>query len=220
MCVALKCGSGSWWPSDGISLAVRSFLTCGSADDSRALEHQIPCPCNSAFHHHLSANLLISAVWFIWRTVCLILHYRCSHLPAPATHSDYSGGTVHDSTAGALYLPVNSMVSLSVAERCSLDRFKRQYFQLQAALDFPSPEHLCQDHVQQALYDELFCEALVRYRPPKRYQLRVLKELMKRIECSIDDWEEHVGELHILSHFSSCLCSVLKFIVDFLCSLH
>ena len=80
---------------------------------------------------------------------------------------------------------------LSVNARHQLDRFCRQYLQVTLELDYPTDEHLRNDVFQQDIYDRLFSED-VQYVPPPRYQLRVLKELMKRIEASIQDWDEQV----------------------------
>jgi hypothetical protein len=38
----------------------------------------------------------------------------------------------------------------------------------------------------------LFEDHRLKHAPPARYQLRVLKELTRRIEHSIQDWEEEV----------------------------
>ena len=82
---------------------------------------------------------------------------------------------------------------LSASARQQLDRFCRQYLQLQLELDYPDDIHLRNDAFQQSLYARLFVENTISHAPPQRYQLRVLKELTKRIERSIQDWEEEVG---------------------------
>jgi hypothetical protein len=76
--------------------------------------------------------------------------------------------------------------------RGELDLFKRQYLQLQISLKYPSKECLKHEEFQQMLYSEIFSEDAIKWYPPQRYQLRVLKELVKRIEVSITDWEEEV----------------------------
>lgn len=81
---------------------------------------------------------------------------------------------------------------LSPGARKQLDRFCRQYLQLQLDLDYPDDAHLRNDAFQQSLYARLFKEDSLKYPAPQRYQLRVLKELTKRIEESIQDWEEQV----------------------------
>jgi hypothetical protein len=73
-----------------------------------------------------------------------------------------------------------------------LDRFCRQYLQVQLNLDYPDEEHLRNAAVQQAIYSRLFADHAIAHVPPPRYQLRVLKELVNRIEQSIQDWEEEV----------------------------
>jgi hypothetical protein len=81
---------------------------------------------------------------------------------------------------------------LSLIARRQLDRFCRQYLQGQFEINYPDEEHLRNDAIQQCIYFKLFAENAVEYAPPPRYQLRVLKELVKRIENSIQDWEEEV----------------------------
>jgi hypothetical protein len=81
---------------------------------------------------------------------------------------------------------------LSLGARDQLNRFRRQYLQVQLDLDYPDEEHLRNDSFQQALYAGLFEEDIVKRAPPQRFQLRVLKELTRRIEQSIQDCEEEV----------------------------
>ncbi|KAL0475889.1 putative methyltransferase domain-containing protein [Neurospora intermedia] len=69
-------------------------------------------------------------------------------------------------------------------------RFCRQYLQLEPVVDFPDGEYLCDASVQETLYEQLFSEDIKNPTPP-RYQLRVLKELVKRIEESIEDWNQY-----------------------------
>jgi protein-lysine N-methyltransferase EEF2KMT len=87
---------------------------------------------------------------------------------------------------------------LSASARKQLDRFSRQYLQLQLNLDFPDDNCLRNDAFQQSLYSRLFSEAGIKNAPPVRYQLRVLKKLTERIEQSIQDWEEEVCCLWII----------------------
>jgi hypothetical protein len=82
---------------------------------------------------------------------------------------------------------------LSTVARQHLDRFCRQCLQIILELAYPVAEQLRQDAFQQALYDRLFKDGALEYAPPQHYQLRVLKELTKRIEESIQDWEEEVS---------------------------
>lgn len=75
-----------------------------------------------------------------------------------------------------------------------LGRFCHQYLQLEMKLDYPGAELLRQSSVQENLYDALFADGAVPFPPPHRYRLRVLKELLSRIEKSIEDWEEQVTD--------------------------
>lgn len=86
---------------------------------------------------------------------------------------------------------------LSACATRQLDRFCRQYLQLQLELNYPDEVHLRNDAFQQCIYSRLFHEHALLHAPPQRYQYRVLKELTKRIEQSIEDWEEEVGN-HLL----------------------
>ena len=80
---------------------------------------------------------------------------------------------------------------LSPDALCQLDRFTRQYFQLENDLNFPDESYLRNNAFQQALESELF-NVDAGHGPPLRYQLRVLKLLIKKIEQSIQDWDEEV----------------------------
>ncbi|KAL7904881.1 putative methyltransferase domain-containing protein [Trichoderma velutinum] len=73
-----------------------------------------------------------------------------------------------------------------------VDRFCYQYLQLEQKLDYPEPHNIRLPEVQDTIYQRLFAdESLPGGPPPLRYQVRVLKELVSRIEASIDDWDEH-----------------------------
>lgn len=74
----------------------------------------------------------------------------------------------------------------------SVARFCRQYLQLEHPLDFPEGALLREEGVQQVLFRELWADGALSHPPPPRYQLRVLKELVSKIEASIEDWEQHV----------------------------
>lgn len=76
-----------------------------------------------------------------------------------------------------------------------VSRFCHQYLQLEHDLDFPHSSSLKTSEVQDALYNRLFADDALCFSPPQRYQLRTLKELMARIEASIDDWDEFVSQL-------------------------
>lgn len=89
----------------------------------------------------------------------------------------------------------------------ALARFCHQYLQLERTLDYPSPDLLRESSVQEALYEGLFSDGALPFPPPHRHRLRVLKELLRRVEESIDDWDEHVraGAPHFLdATFHAC----------------
>jgi len=78
-------------------------------------------------------------------------------------------------------------------QEAQVARFCRQYLQLEAVLDFPDGDVLREESTQETLYEKLFAENAIAQPPPPRYQLKVLKELIGRIERSIDDWDMHVS---------------------------
>lgn len=78
---------------------------------------------------------------------------------------------------------------VAMTEQAALDRFCCQYLQLEARLDFPDGRLLKRQDVQQDIYHRLFAaDADAAPRKP-RFQLRVLKELVDRIQASISDDE-------------------------------
>jgi len=86
---------------------------------------------------------------------------------------------------------------LSLGAKAQLDRFCRQYLQLHHDLEYPEADNLRNETFQVCLHARLFEERALKHAPNQRYQLRVLKELTKRIEQSIQDWEEEVcGTYH------------------------
>ncbi|KFY40266.1 hypothetical protein V494_03590 [Pseudogymnoascus sp. VKM F-4513 (FW-928)] len=94
--------------------------------------------------------------------------------------------------------------------REELDLFKRQYLQLQLSLKYPAKECLKHEEFQQMLYSEIFSEEAMKWFPPQRYQLRVLKELVKRIEVSITDWEEEQSiSDDLMNSFASLLTTTI-----------
>ncbi|GKT59983.1 FAM86A protein [Colletotrichum tofieldiae] len=72
-----------------------------------------------------------------------------------------------------------------------VERFCYQYLQLEPALDYPAADVIREQRAQDTVYKKLFSEEGPRYSPPARYRLRVLKELVARIEASIEDWDQH-----------------------------
>ena len=81
---------------------------------------------------------------------------------------------------------------LTVEAKRQLNRFCRQYLQLHLDIDFPSPELLRKSDFQDCIYARLYQENSIANKPPQRYELRILKALTRKIEESIQDWEEDV----------------------------
>lgn len=107
-------------------------------------------------------------------------------------------------------MDAESQKELSSHRNNQLDRFCRQYLQLLPNLDYPDEEYLQDETFQEEIYSRLFKENVLEYPPPQRYQLKTLKELTRKIEKSIHDWEEQVG-MHLM-HFSfyliiHCTCN-------------
>jgi hypothetical protein len=74
-----------------------------------------------------------------------------------------------------------------------VDRFCHQYLQLEQTPDYPDGETLRRPEVQDELYARLFAKDALKFPPPMRYQVRILKKLLSITEQSINDWEEHVS---------------------------
>lgn len=85
------------------------------------------------------------------------------------------------------------MANVSRRLPAPISRFCRQYLQLEAHLTFPDGLLLREDHVQELLFEQLFAPGAVSYPPPPRYKLKVLKDLVARVEEAIEDWDEHVS---------------------------
>ncbi|KAI6784076.1 FAM86A [Emericellopsis cladophorae] len=90
-----------------------------------------------------------------------------------------------------------------------VDRFCRQYLQLEKTLDFPERIHLRQSTVQEAIYDNLFADEALRCGPPIRYQVKTLKSIVSKIEDSIEDWDQHEVSENLMSALSVLLASPL-----------
>ncbi|KAI1653841.1 putative methyltransferase-domain-containing protein [Daldinia decipiens] len=86
----------------------------------------------------------------------------------------------------------------------TINRFCSQYVQLEKDLDYPPPALLQDADIQDTIYRRIFADDALAYAPPRRYQLRVLKELTSRIEASIEDWDRH-GVSDDLMNTLSCL---------------
>ncbi|KAJ4302470.1 hypothetical protein N0V88_002615 [Collariella sp. IMI 366227] len=89
-----------------------------------------------------------------------------------------------------------------------VSRFCSQVLQLEPTPDFPELELLCDEDVQETIYERLFSDA-VELPPPRRYQLRILKALMSKIESSIVDWDRHGISDSLMSSLSLLLSKPL-----------
>lgn len=75
-----------------------------------------------------------------------------------------------------------------------VQRYCSQYLQLEPSLTLPEPHILRETSTQEAIFQSVFAEDAVRYGPPLRYRLKALKELVAKIEASIEDWDAHVSD--------------------------
>ncbi|KAL2118730.1 hypothetical protein VTJ04DRAFT_8390 [Mycothermus thermophilus] len=73
------------------------------------------------------------------------------------------------------------------------------------APDFPEPDQLRQERVQEFIHAHLFSDEIP-LRPPVRYRVRILKQLISKIEDSIEDWEQH----GISDNLTNVLASLLS----------
>ncbi|KAL0942908.1 uncharacterized protein CTRU02_200794 [Colletotrichum truncatum] len=89
----------------------------------------------------------------------------------------------------------------------SVNRFCSQYLQLEPTLDYPPGHIIRESTAQAALYKKLFSDEGPRYAPPARYRLRVLKELVARIESSIEDWDQHEVSEDLMTALSESLAT-------------
>jgi hypothetical protein len=100
-----------------------------------------------------------------------------------------------------------SDLALAQTTRQQLEILRRQYFQLiePAQLRWPDSQTLKAAKVQSWVFDNFFNSDKVAFPPPERYQQRVLKLLISKLEAAIDDPEEDVWFT-----FSFCSASDLK----------
>ncbi|KAK4032129.1 S-adenosylmethionine-dependent methyltransferase-like protein [Parachaetomium inaequale] len=71
-----------------------------------------------------------------------------------------------------------------------ISRFCWQNLQVDPTPVFPDAELLRDELAQETIYERVFSDD-VPLRPPRRYQVRILKELIARIESSVQDWDQH-----------------------------
>ncbi|KAK0629449.1 putative methyltransferase-domain-containing protein [Bombardia bombarda] len=88
-------------------------------------------------------------------------------------------------------------------------RFCRQFLQVEHLLDFPDDDLLRDDAIQEHLYERLFAGHAAAFPPPPRYRLRVLKELVAKIESCITDWDKHGISENLMSTLSGMLSQPL-----------
>ncbi|KAI9777528.1 MAG: hypothetical protein M1839_008822 [Geoglossum umbratile] len=99
------------------------------------------------------------------------------------------------------------MQHLSLQERENYTLFRRQYLQLlnPDSLAFPASDSLRNESFQIFLYEGIFKPGALAFPPQDRYQLRVLKELVLRVEKSIVDPEEDGASDELFSRLSILL---------------
>ncbi|KAK2599018.1 hypothetical protein QQS21_005484 [Conoideocrella luteorostrata] len=90
-----------------------------------------------------------------------------------------------------------------------VERFCHQYFQLETILTFPDAQFLRLDEAQDEIYHRMFNEEKSGIGPPDRYRVKTLKELVSRIESSIDDWDKFAISDDIMSAFSTMMSTPL-----------
>lgn len=89
---------------------------------------------------------------------------------------------------------VSANMSINSAEMMQLRILQRQYLQLvdPSQLRWPDAQVMKRLEVQSWMFLRMFDESNVKSPPPERYQLRVLKLLISKLERSIVDPEEDV----------------------------
>lgn len=73
-----------------------------------------------------------------------------------------------------------------------VSRFCWQNLQVDPAPVFPDAELLRDEAIQEIIHQHVFSDK-VPLRPPPRYRVRVLKQLIAKIESAIHDWDQHVS---------------------------
>ncbi|KAF2742880.1 hypothetical protein M011DRAFT_255117 [Sporormia fimetaria CBS 119925] len=96
-------------------------------------------------------------------------------------------------------------------DRTALEILRRQYFQLvdPAQLRWADIQTLKSPDVQAWIYSHFFNPDHVTYAPPERYQLRVLKQLVGKLEAAITDPEEDEISDDLMSTFSELVTASL-----------
>jgi hypothetical protein len=73
-----------------------------------------------------------------------------------------------------------------------VSRFCWQNLQVDPTPVFPDADLIRDEAVQEVIYERVFSDQAP-FRPPLRYRVRILKELMAKIESAIHDWDQHVS---------------------------
>ncbi|POS88008.1 hypothetical protein EPUL_000386 [Erysiphe pulchra] len=89
-------------------------------------------------------------------------------------------------------------------------RFYHQVLQLYPKIDYPDNEYLSNAINQKIIYDTLFAETALKHKLPIRYQFRILKELLRRIENSIVNSDKDEISDQLMNTFSSLLTQTLS----------
>ena len=78
-----------------------------------------------------------------------------------------------------------------------VELLKKQYLQLidPEQLTLPTKELLRSSVIQAQIYHSMFDDSVLKFAPPERYRLRVLKRLVNAVEDAIVDPEEDVRRL-------------------------
>lgn len=99
-------------------------------------------------------------------------------------------------------------MALPDEENTQLTRFRAQYLQVldPGTLSWPPHAMLKKANVQAWLFNNLFDKQNLQYLPSDRYQARVLKILLSRIEESIEDPDQDVSAITSTSVHAVFLC--------------
>lgn len=100
-------------------------------------------------------------------------------------------GYAHSTVAEMQGIPESTIQELQI--------FQRQYYQLIpiAQLRWPPAATLKQARVQDWIFKNMFDEHEVAHPPPERYQLQVLKKILKDVENTFQDPEYDVGSTRV-----------------------
>lgn len=92
--------------------------------------------------------------------------------------------------------------------QAAIDRFCYQYLQLESHLDYPHGHLLKRQDVQHDIFDRIFAADSEGAPRKPRFQLRVLKELVDRIQTSISD--DEADEYEVSDQLMDRLCQLIS----------